>query len=87
MAGDFVYGEAVSNAYLTGPETLSADQVNRLVADGWESPDGKDFMNFHREWEVRDARDLRLISLETLRALEDVYGVHDLDRLTIDVFD
>jgi hypothetical protein len=87
IAGDFVYGEAVSNAFLTGAERLSADQVNRLVSDGWEAPDGKDFLNFHREWEIRDARDLRLISLETMRVLEDVYGVHDLDRLTIDVFD
>jgi hypothetical protein len=84
--GKYVFGETVSNEYLAGHEKLSQQQEEHLKSEGWVAPD-KDFMNFHREWEVRDSHDLRMMALEVIRALTDVYNVHNLDRLMISVFE
>lgn len=82
-----VYGEAVSNENLEGAEYLSHSQIEQLLSDGWTAPDGSDFTNFHREWVTRDSHDLRMIALETARALADVYDVRNFDHLRIKVFE
>jgi hypothetical protein len=86
-AAKSIYGESVSNEHLEPHDRLPPELERKLESDGWERPDGKDYVNFHREWDVRDSHDLRMIALESVRALADVYKVHDLDRLRISVFE
>jgi hypothetical protein len=87
--GEALYGETVSNVYLDDDEKLSPEQEQRLIASGWKAPDGKEYMNFHRTWRIGDPRshDIRTISREVIRALAEVYNVHDPERLMIEAFE
>ena len=54
---DAVYGEVVSNTYLSGAESLTAAQEHRLTRMGWTPPEvpchsrcPRPHPNFHRIW-------------------------------------
>ncbi len=57
---DVIFGEVVSNTYLSGPELLTATQEDRLLSLGWTAPSERchsscerSHPNFHRTWPQR----------------------------------
>jgi len=54
---DVIFGEVVSNTYLSGSEMLTAAQEDRLLGFGWTAPNERchsscerSHPNFHRMW-------------------------------------
>jgi hypothetical protein len=61
---DTVYGEAVSNAFLEGPDRLTANEERQLVELGWSPPDEpchstctSPHPNHHRLWSQEASSD------------------------------
>jgi hypothetical protein len=85
---DYLYGEAVSNAYLTGRDRLSNGQVRRMVGLGWNRPGEqchsecrRKHPNFHRIWPQAVPGDV--IVRELLTALVVVYMRGEGDQVTV----
>jgi len=69
-----IYGEAVSNRFLSSPFLLSAEQDAWLARLGWNPPAGEQPPNFHRYWRVADDRDRQVVAEAALATLKIVYG-------------
>jgi hypothetical protein len=85
---DFIYGEAVSNAYLSGLERLTNRQERRLITLGWHGPEERchpdcprPHPNFHRLW--TQAVPTGTIVRYLLTALVAVYLSSEGDHLTV----
>ena len=84
---DGLYGEAVSNNWLSGENKLDETQIAKLEAMGWMPPD-HDSGNFWRTWEnVRDIRDLSPVADDVIRTFTDVYGANPYQETIIEVIE
>ncbi len=74
-----IFVDCVSNHYLEPESALDSDQIARLMALGWNQPDGNRRPNFWRLMEARTDGDLQMIALYVMQTFVHVYGFR-LDR-------
>jgi hypothetical protein len=74
-----VFVDSVSNHYLKLEFALNSEQISRLLALGWNQPDGTKRPNFWRWMDARTDIDLQVIARLVMQTFVQVYGFR-LDR-------
>lgn len=80
--------DAMIATYNEGYEWISERQIQKLNEFGWYSVSEVDWLPFQRDfrnWSLKDEYDFKLIALEAVQVLSEVYNVKKLDAITIEI--